>query len=203
MCGYVMVLVLALAPSAVLQGLGKTLESLMLVLANPPPHGWVGDPKTPGFSREEPCPIKTTLLVMPLNLMRQWQQEITTHLTPGALKVGVYDPVGIGVPGGRRGSVEAADEEAMAGEDDGMEAGEGVQLRRSGRRPCPRNTSNDGMGGGQQQLGGGRGKKGGGGGGGGQQVGGGVVVMCRTLDGHEVPMHSCDVCLLSYELLRR
>jgi hypothetical protein len=180
----------------------------MLVLANPPPHGWVGDPKASGYSREEPCPIKTTLLVMPLNLMRQWQQEIATHLTPGALKVGVYDPAGIGIPGGRRGSGDGPNEGAVrVGDDIGGQAAGGDRggqvLRRSGRRPCPRSSINDGTigAGGQQQQGeGGRGR---GGGVGEQGAGRGVVVMCRTLDGVEVPMHTCDVCLLSYELLRR
>ncbi len=34
-----------------------------------------------------PCPIKTTLLVMPANLLRQWQHEIRKHTETGALKV--------------------------------------------------------------------------------------------------------------------
>jgi hypothetical protein len=53
----------------------------------PPNTDWVGDPLLPAYSREEPCPVKTSLLIMPSNLVGQWQAEIATHLAPGALKV--------------------------------------------------------------------------------------------------------------------
>lgn len=68
-------------------GLGKTLETLMLVVANPAPAGWaVAD--VAGRSRQrdgDPVPIKTTLIVMPANLLSQWQDELQLHVKPDAL----------------------------------------------------------------------------------------------------------------------
>ena len=70
-------------------GLGKTLESLMLVLANPPPKGWaVGNLARHAQAHadsDEPVPIKSTLIVMPANLLEQWQAELALHVRGGAL----------------------------------------------------------------------------------------------------------------------
>lgn len=70
-----------------MMGLGKTLETLMLVLAHPAPSDWaVAD--LDGRSRAsdvDPVPIKTTLIVMPANLLTQWQEELQLHVNPGAL----------------------------------------------------------------------------------------------------------------------
>ena len=72
-------------------GLGKTLETLMLVLASQPPKGWaVADLSkvqrlAPGAT-PEPVPIRSTLIVMPANLLQQWQDELAMHVQPGALK---------------------------------------------------------------------------------------------------------------------
>ncbi|KAI8476605.1 MAG: hypothetical protein J3K34DRAFT_400931, partial [Monoraphidium minutum] len=54
-------------------GLGKTLQMLLLTLAHPAPADWVADPATHGLDESSPCPIKTTLLVMPSNLIAQWK----------------------------------------------------------------------------------------------------------------------------------
>ena len=54
-------------------GLGKTLQSLMLVLSNPTPAGWPVS-SLEGLKKEaegEPVPIKTSLVVVPANLMTQ------------------------------------------------------------------------------------------------------------------------------------
>ena len=54
-------------------GLGKTLQSLMLVLSNPAPAGWPVS-SLEGLTKEadgEPVPIKTSLVVVPANLMSQ------------------------------------------------------------------------------------------------------------------------------------
>ena len=66
-------------------GLGKTLQSLMLILSNPAPPGWAAAKPDPR-PVEDPCPIRTTLLVMPTNLISQWQEEIELHVKPRALK---------------------------------------------------------------------------------------------------------------------
>jgi SNF2 family DNA or RNA helicase len=68
-------------------GLGKTLETLMLILANPAPEGWaVSDmSKHKRVSEDEPAPIKSTLIIMPANLLGQWQDELELHVKQGAL----------------------------------------------------------------------------------------------------------------------
>ncbi|KAK9915395.1 hypothetical protein WJX75_008587 [Coccomyxa subellipsoidea] len=75
-----------------MMGLGKTLETLMLLLANPAPPNWAVA-EMDGHSRAsdaDPVPIKTTLIVMPANLLGQWQEELQLHVKPGALTWGVY-----------------------------------------------------------------------------------------------------------------
>lgn len=72
-------------------GLGKTLETLMLVLASQPPKGWavtdLSKVQRPAPSAApEPVPIRSTLIVMPANLLQQWQDELAMHVQPGALK---------------------------------------------------------------------------------------------------------------------
>ena len=54
-------------------GLGKTLQTLMLVLSNPAPKGWAVS-KLEGlavFAESEPIPIKCSLIVVPANLVGQ------------------------------------------------------------------------------------------------------------------------------------
>lgn len=70
-----------------MMGLGKSLETLMLVLANPAPADWAvtnmkGRMRS---SHSDPVPIKTTLIVMPANLLNQWQEEVQLHVRDGAL----------------------------------------------------------------------------------------------------------------------
>ena len=69
-------------------GLGKTLETLMLVLASQPPKGWAVQDlsKMQSAQQLEPVPIRSTLIVMPANLLQQWQDELSTHVKRGALK---------------------------------------------------------------------------------------------------------------------
>ncbi|KAJ3084919.1 hypothetical protein HK102_000513 [Quaeritorhiza haematococci] len=55
-------------------GLGKTLQSISLILTNP--------------SEDKKC--KTTLVVAPLALIRQWEDEIETKTKKGLLRVLVY-----------------------------------------------------------------------------------------------------------------
>ena len=54
-------------------GLGKTLQTLMLVLRNPPPPGWAVKSLEGLTASEEsePVPIKTSLIVVPANLLGQ------------------------------------------------------------------------------------------------------------------------------------
>lgn len=58
-------------------GLGKTIQTLALILANPPP-------KT--------AKCKTTLVVCPLGVLQQWVSEIRDKTFKGTLRVGVHHP---------------------------------------------------------------------------------------------------------------
>ena len=59
----------------------------MLILANPPPASWpVHDLDKNTHDKSEAVPIKTTLIVMPANLLQQWQDEMSKHVQDGALK---------------------------------------------------------------------------------------------------------------------
>lgn len=69
-----------------LQGLGKTLQSLMLILSNPAPASWPVHNLEKHDQKGEAVPIKTTLIVMPANLLQQWQDELGKHVQDGALK---------------------------------------------------------------------------------------------------------------------
>ena len=72
-------------------GLGKTLETLMLVLASQPPKGWaVHDlrkvQRAAPLAEPEPVPTRSTLIVMPANLLQQWQDELALHVKEDSLK---------------------------------------------------------------------------------------------------------------------
>ena len=61
----------------------------MLANENRPPQGWaVENLKNLRLSQEEPIPIKTTLIVAPSTLLEQWQKEITNHFQPHILTWG-------------------------------------------------------------------------------------------------------------------
>ena len=57
----------------------------MLILANPPPPGWASQDLKGAVVGPDPTPIKTTLAVVPGNLLAQWQDEVWQHVQPGAL----------------------------------------------------------------------------------------------------------------------
>ena len=65
-------------------GLGKTVEIIALVLANPAPPSWMYQKKNETLATT----LKGTLVVCPQTLVRQWQAELQRH-APG-LNVGVY-----------------------------------------------------------------------------------------------------------------
>ena len=66
-------------------GLGKTLQCLMLVATNPPPPGWaIKEGSLPrqirgASGKNEPCAIRTTLIIAPSNLLGQWGEEVIKH----------------------------------------------------------------------------------------------------------------------------
>lgn len=85
-------------------GLGKTLESLMLILSNPAPPGWAVsfndvwshfDNKAREDEEDEeesdaPIPIRATLIIVPSNLLNQWQEEVETHVEDPAKNLKWY-----------------------------------------------------------------------------------------------------------------
>ena len=77
-------------PSLFHQGLGKTLEVLMLTLAHPPPEGWAVTDGQSSSSGGSPIPIKATLVVVPASLLDQWKEETKRHVAPGGLKLFHY-----------------------------------------------------------------------------------------------------------------
>ena len=58
----------------------------MLILSNPAPKAWpVLDLSKHEAEEGEAVPIKTTLIVMPANLLQQWQDEIAKHVQDRAM----------------------------------------------------------------------------------------------------------------------
>ncbi|KAK9831775.1 hypothetical protein WJX74_008901 [Apatococcus lobatus] len=141
-------------------GLGKTLECLMLILANPPPHGWASEDLTGAVDGPDPTPIKTTLAVVPGNLLAQWQDEVRHHVKSGAMSWCVYTGESI--------INQAAD--ASDGAD-----GVAGRTRRSQRKPKA-------LPGSQKPR---------------------PPLMCQAEDGTLVAMHTCDLCFITYEQLRK
>jgi SNF2 family DNA or RNA helicase len=68
-------------------GLGKSIQCLGLILANPPPgvrYSPIDDEK--GI----PIPTNTTLIVCPMTVLYAWQQQIANHLHENSLSYAVY-----------------------------------------------------------------------------------------------------------------
>ena len=65
----------------------------MLIMCNPPPPDWaVEDPTKVVLQRDPddeemylPVPVQTTMIVMPNNLLGQWQEEVKLHTRDNAL----------------------------------------------------------------------------------------------------------------------
>ena len=73
------------------QGLGKTFSTIALIAANPPPPRWVRAQRKAPDAR----PSGGTLVVCPTSVLRQWQRELASKLTPAAgLRVLVHHGVG-------------------------------------------------------------------------------------------------------------
>ncbi len=87
-CFHEHVRVLSLLPCCIPQmGLGKTLESLMLILSNPPPPGWaVGGADYEVPKDGDAVPIKATVIIVPRTLLDQWQDEVQRHVKPVTLR---------------------------------------------------------------------------------------------------------------------
>ncbi|KAK7517645.1 SNF2 family N-terminal domain-containing protein [Phyllosticta citriasiana] len=75
-------------------GLGKTIQSIALILSNPrpDPHEIAADPKAKKDPNKIPSSVgKSTLVVAPLALIKQWEAEIKTKVLPShGLKVKVH-----------------------------------------------------------------------------------------------------------------
>ncbi|EFJ47333.1 hypothetical protein VOLCADRAFT_92108 [Volvox carteri f. nagariensis] len=181
-------------------GLGKSVQTLMLIVSNPSPPGWAAKPvplasgngSGAGSSRcnavvpmtaladtgdNEPIPIPTTLLVTPLNLQRQWVEEIERHLRPGSLKWAIYHGRG---DSHRPHSLES--DPPL-----GTSAESGEDGKRAGARPSRRT----------RQLAAATDP--------GKTLSGRLLPPAMAYDGNgnKVPVHGCDVVLVSYEVLRK
>eukprot|EP00941_MAST-03F_sp_MAST-3F-sp1_P006064 g6064.t1 len=73
-------------------GLGKTLQVLMLIAAHHPPNNWFERLPTEQIYTSQwiPIPVRSTLIVVPGTLLKQWQSEVVKHFLPDALSVAFY-----------------------------------------------------------------------------------------------------------------
>ena len=162
-------------------GLGKSLQTLMLVLENKPQKGWAVDKISNEqlVTRTEPIPIKTTLLVAPTTLLSQWEEEIEKHLHNNALRWGRFVD-----PSNARDT--RALMQAWRNKNGGQEAGGNVEASGSMVRPRRRPANGEEA---RKKI----------------PPGGQFVrqVLCTTgRNGDPAELHTLDLCLCSYEDLR-
>jgi SNF2-related domain len=170
-------------------GLGKSLQTLMLVQQNPPPPNWALEELSPDIvvTHTEPIPIKTTLLVAPTTLLTQWEEEIGKHLAHGVLRYGRFvDPMD------RRAMAELMQQAPNAVD---VAAVAGNRARRARRLSIGGDNDSNAASGSKP----GRGKK--------AQVLEEVGtplrhVVCALPDGTAAEIQTLDICLCSYEHLR-
>eukprot|EP00536_Pseudo-nitzschia_multiseries_P013974 jgi/Psemu1/327386/estExt_fgenesh1_pg.C_6390001 len=67
-------------------GLGKTLQVIALLLAAPPPSSALVGAKKANLRKQPQC----SMIVCPVSVMSNWQQQIKQHVQDGVLNVGVY-----------------------------------------------------------------------------------------------------------------
>ncbi|KXZ54387.1 hypothetical protein GPECTOR_5g465 [Gonium pectorale] len=193
-------------------GLGKSLQTLMLIVSNPPPAGWPAKPVpiSAGSSSSgdagaaaaaarpsrappvtalteppngEPVPIATTLLVTPANLLNQWVEEIERHLQPGTLRWAVYKgreqsaelSARLGVAAATKAAAAAgASTEPDKEEEQALAGRRGTRALRQLASATPAHKT--------KLL---------------------PPALATGERGVALPVHSCDVVLVSYEVLRR
>ena len=68
--------------------------------SNPAPSGWAVEHLNAAADPSEPVPVKCTLVVVPANLLSQWEDEIKTHLEEGAVHWCTFVPPSDAAAGG-------------------------------------------------------------------------------------------------------
>lgn len=172
-------------------GLGKSLQTLMLVQQHPPPRSWAVENFSPEMtvSHTEPIPIKTTLLVAPTTLLTQWEEEIGKHLAPGTLRYGRFvDPldrkamssliqqapnaVEVSSVAGKR--ARRPPRKSMYGDDSPLKKNSASVSKSNGRKPPSKEEKSTPL----------------------------RRVVCALPDGTAAEIQTLDICLCSYEDLR-
>lgn len=71
-------------------GLGKTVQTLGLILSNPPKnrtYGKARKPLAPVIDTDEP---ECTLIVCPVSVMSNWIEQIESHVKDGCIRAEIY-----------------------------------------------------------------------------------------------------------------
>ena len=69
-------------------GLGKTLQTIALMVANPPEGQTAGYPYQKGLA--PPDTPRCTIIVCPVSVVANWRTQIRKYVAPGSLKIGQY-----------------------------------------------------------------------------------------------------------------